>query len=265
MKPLAYIDCETTGTDTANDAIWELGIFAPDAGVEKVWRMKPWKPIPPDVEELSGIKNADLADCPPFKAKAREIADELVKYDLAGFNVRGFDIPIIWEECYRAGIICNLNNTLIIDHGVIFKKKEERSLSAAVPFYCKVPHEGAHGAMADCKGTRMVAIGQMVRYPEMFKMSRKELAKFSEYDDAVKELTFDGKIIEVNGVPCLAFGKYSRTNPGPIKDDLGFARWILTKDFPQHTKLVVGAILDKIDNEEQLAWETKKAERAKKA
>lgn len=247
MKPLAYIDTETTGTDTANDAIWELGIFAPDAGVEKVWRMKPWKPIPPEVEELSGVKNAELAACPPFKAKAGEIAAELLKYDFAGFNVRGFDVPIIWEEMYRAGITLNFNGTLIIDHGVIFKKKEERNLTKAVSFYCNVPHEGAHGAMADCKGTRMVAVGQMVRYPEMFKMSREELAKFSEYDDAVKELTFDGKIIEVNGVPCYAFGKYSRKNPGPIKDDTGLAHWLLGKDFPQHTKIVVRAILDMIE------------------
>lgn len=263
MKPLAYVDTETTGTSVTSDAIWSLGLYSPDVDFQQEWIMKPWKPLPPEVEQLCNVTNAYLEQFPPFKEFASKIYSHLQEFDLAGFNVRGFDVPIIFEELFRCGLTWDTSMTLIIDHGVIFKKREERTLGAGVKFYTGQEHTGAHGALADCVGTRLVAMGQMIKYPELARMKRAELAAESEYEGPTK-LTYDGKIVLIDGVPHYAFGKYF-DKPGPIKDDPGLGQWMLSKDFPEQTKMVMRRILNDIEQQELAAFEQKRAAGKQKA
>ena len=248
MKPLASIDVETTGTNTATDAIVSLAIHV-GYGDEysREWKFKPWKPIPPEVEQLIGISNAQVANLPPFKADAFEIHNALSKCDICGFNVRAFDVAIIWEEFYRCGIEWDLSDTLIIDAGTIFKLREERTLTAALKFYCGIEtYEGAHGALSDARSTADVLEAQLKRYPDLGKMDRAALAKASEYDGP-KRLTFDGKIIEgPDGAPIFNFGKY-RDKQVKVTDDLRYAEWMLSADFPAQTKLVLRKIIEELE------------------
>ncbi len=56
--------------------------------------------------------------------------------DLAGFNSDRFDIPLLAEELLRAGVDFDMKNRVSVDVQTIFHKKEERTLSAALKFYC---------------------------------------------------------------------------------------------------------------------------------
>lgn len=246
MKPLAILDLETTGTNTATDAIVSAALYAPI--FEEYWLCKPWKPIPKEVEELIGITNDQVVTCPPFSTYAHEIHEIISQCDIAGFNVRQFDIPMLYEEFYRCGIEWDLSNTLVIDAGVIFKKREERTLSAAMQFYCGKPHDGAHNALDDCKATGEVLTAQLERYPDLKKLDRAALALASEYEGP-KRLSLDGKIcLDDEGEAIFTFGKHKDTKTR-VRDDIGYAEWMLKVDFPQQTKMVLNALLDQYRGE----------------
>lgn len=239
MKPLAVIDCETTGLNIASDAIVSLAIIC-GTGIGHYYVFKPWKEIPEEVEELTGLTNEFVSTKAPFKQDAALIHSILKGCDLAGFNVRGFDIPIIYEELYRSGIEWDLSETLVIDAGVIFKLREARTLSAAMQFYCNASHDGAHNAMDDCKATQKVLEAQLQRYPDLGKLDRAALSKASEYEGP-QRLSLDGKImVGPDGDAIYAFGKHKDKK---VKDHPEYGEWMLTADFPAHTKGVLRRLM----------------------
>jgi DNA polymerase-3 subunit epsilon len=238
MRSLLTLDLETTGTDIATDAIISIGLL--EGSVETEYLVKPWKPIPPDVEALIGITNEQVKDCAPFKQDAPEIHNMLSQCDIAGFNVRNFDVPITWEELYRAGIEWDLRNTLVIDAGTIFKLREARTLSAAMQFYCQKDHTGAHRAVDDCFATRDVLAAQMQRYPDLAALDRAGLAKASEYDGPPRA-SLDGKICyNEQGDAVFTFGKNKDQR---VRDHIDYAQWMISKDFPEQTKMVLRTLL----------------------
>jgi DNA polymerase-3 subunit epsilon len=72
--------------------------------------------------------------------------------DLAGFNSDRFDIPLLAEELLRAGVDFDMKNSVSVDIQTIFHK-EERTLGAALKFYCGQSLENAHSAEADTMAT----------------------------------------------------------------------------------------------------------------
>ena len=70
QKPLVIFDLETTGLDLIKDRVIQLSYIKvmPD-GKEKRENLtiNPLIPIPSFVTELTGISNADVANCPSFK------------------------------------------------------------------------------------------------------------------------------------------------------------------------------------------------------
>jgi DNA polymerase-3 subunit epsilon len=158
MKPLKVLDTETTGTSPATDRILALCITEVnpetwETGKVEGWEFNPGIPIPPESTEHHGIRDADVKDLPSFKAMSGYVHRALSDCDLAGFCLIQFDVPILWEELYRAGIEWDLTGVHIVDAGTIFKKKEERTLTAAVRFYCGREHVTAHRAAGDVGAT----------------------------------------------------------------------------------------------------------------
>lgn len=238
MKPLLTLDLETTGTDVATDAIVSIGLLKD--GVETEYLVKPWKPIPPEVEALTGITNDMVKNAPPFKDYAPGLHETISRCDIMGFGVRSFDIPILFEELFRAGIEWDLSNTLIIDAGVLYKLREARTLSAAMQFYCGKEHVGAHSALADCRATAEVFQSQLQRYPDLATLDRPALAKATEYDGP-RRASLDGKILyNEAGEAIFGFGKHEGKL---VRDNLDYASWMISKDFPAHTKMVLRTLM----------------------
>ena len=244
VKPLLSIDIESTGVDPAKDRIVSLAIvWATDESIDQPgdWNylVDPEMPIPAEATECHGISNEDVADCPPFSHYAAEIHERLKDCDLIGFNLTNFDIPILWEEFYRAGIVWDLSQTKVIDVGTLFKKREERTLAAAVKFYCDRELDGAHDAANDAMATIDVWRAMLKRYPDLVGLDRSAQAKASQFDEVRVDLA--GKIIiGKDGRPTYNIGKAKGV---AVEDDPGFGRWMLGKDFTANTKMALERIL----------------------
>lgn len=241
MKPIVFFDEETTGTDVCKDRIVQLAtlkIFHSlnDEGERKNILINPGIPIPPEATAVHGITDEMVKDSPPFAMYAKGIAAYLSGCDLAGYNIVRFDVPLLAEEFERCGITWPEPGTKYFDACNIFKGKEERTLGAAVQFYCNRAHGEAHDALGDVLATRDVMVAQMRKYEDLA-----DYEAYNKFCTNPKAVDLAGKI-ELNdaGEPCFAFGK----NKGkPVKSDGGYVSWMLGGDFPSSTKKILRQIM----------------------
>ncbi|HSM61621.1 MAG TPA: 3'-5' exonuclease [Longimicrobiales bacterium] len=170
VRPLVFFDLETTGLHMRNDRIVELALIkvTPQGDVlERVRRFNPGIPIPPEATAVHGITDADVADEAPFCLRARALYDHQEACDLAGFNIRRFDLAMLVAEFARCGIRFDLTDRRIIDVQNIFHREEPRDLSAAARFYLGREHEEAHTALGDIRTSAAVLAAQLSRYPHV--------------------------------------------------------------------------------------------------
>ena len=169
-RPIVFLDLETTGLSTRDDRIIEMAILrvSPQGDVlERVRRFNPGIPIHPEATDVHGISDDDLADEAPFSARAKALFQLLDPCDLAGFNIRRFDLPMLLVEFKRANIVFDYKSRRIIDIQGIFHKEEPRDLSAAARFYLGREHQEAHTALGDIRTTAAVLPAQLERYPHL--------------------------------------------------------------------------------------------------
>lgn len=245
-RPLAVIDLETTGVNIAQDRIVEIAVIRIELDgtrTRRVRRVNPERPIPPEVTAVHGITNADVLNEPTFRQVARGLHQLLEGCDIAGFNVIAFDIPLLHEEFTRAGIAWDVDTSRVIDAGIVFRVMEPRDLASAVTTYCDREHIGAHGALADTEATADVIEAQVARYAR-FQGPDAEAQIFaaSRYDgppaaDVGGKLTRDD-----DGDLVYAFGKSKGTK---VKNDPGYARWMLRGEFSSHTKQLLREELER--------------------
>lgn len=103
--PIAFVDLETTGTNTEEDSITEIGILIihPSGEVEQ-WSslVRPKSLISPFVEKLTGITNVMVADAPRFSELAQEVLQKLDSCLFVAHNV-GFDYNVLLHQFRSLG------------------------------------------------------------------------------------------------------------------------------------------------------------------
>lgn len=233
VRPIIFFDLEATGTDRENDRIVEISVLKLELdGSTKTFttRINPTIPIPAGATEIHHITDNDVKDCKTFAQLAPGLFQSFKGCDLAGFNSNNYDVPLLYNEFLRCGLVLDYKSVNLIDVGNIFKIQEQRTLTAAAKFYCGVDLEDAHSAEADIKATYEVFKAQLEKYPDL-PQDVAELAKFTNYGKNILDLS--GKFCEDdNGVVLYNFGK----NRGkPVKEDLGFLNWMMGKDFAPDT------------------------------
>lgn len=239
-KPIVFFDLETTGVNIASDRIVEISIikvFPNGEEMRKTYRINPEMSIPPQATAVHGISDADVADCPKFKQKAKELVEIFKDADIAGYNSNKFDVPLLAEEFIRAGVDFDLKKRNFVDVMSIFMKKEPRNLSAAYKFYCNADLENAHSANADTEATYEVFKAQVDRYSDIGN-DIQEISKFSTYNN---NADFMGRLIyDADHNVVVNFGKYKGQKLTDIfEKDTAYYDWMMKGEFPLYTKKVL--------------------------
>ena len=240
QAPLIFFDLETTGTNVQVDRIVEICLakISPDGELEvKTRRLNPEMHIPEESSEIHGIYDKDVADKPNFAAVSASLNLYMEGCDLAGFNIKRFDIPLLTEEFKRAGHSFSVQNRNLIDMQTIFHKQEPRTLEAALRFYCGRTLEDAHSAEADVLASIDVLQGQMEKYRDL----PQDMPSLHEFcsQKAPNWIDSTGKFRYVAGVPCLGFSKYANTPLQTVaEENPGFFKWMLNGTFPEDAKII---------------------------
>lgn len=244
VRPLAFIDLETTGINVAKDKIIEIGIvkIMPDGNIlSKVKRINPGIPIPAETTAIHGIRNEDVADCPTFSEVANELRQFLDNCDLAGYNSNRFDIPLLVEEFLRIDQSFDTEDRKLIDVQSIFHQMEKRTLDAAYQFYCNKELIDAHSAEADAKATYEILEAQINHYPELDNKVD-ALSKFTTEEHFVD---LGRRIMRKKGIEIFNFGKYKGMPVREVlKKEPQYYDWIMKADFPLHTKQKLSEIFN---------------------
>jgi DNA polymerase-3 subunit epsilon len=248
-RPLITFDLETTGLDVVNDRIISLGykkIFPLDSPNvtldEGVLYFNPGIVIPAEATAVHGITNDMVKNNFSFASQSAYVWQLFAGCDVATFNGNHYDIQLLSEEFVRAGVLSwPAPDMRSIDVKNIFVKMEGRSLTDAHQYYLGEPMEGNHDAGADTEATFRVLKAQLARYPDLGSMTLDELHEFSKMNPNAVDLA--GKIaLDAEGDYIYTFGKHINKK---IKNEPGYARWMLDSDFPGNTKLWLEKILDK--------------------
>ena len=242
-NPIVFFDLETTGVNITSDRIVEISylkVFPNGNEVSRTMRINPEMHIPEQASEVHGIYDDDVKDCPTFKQVAKDVANDFEGADIAGFNSNRFDVPLLAEEFLRAGVDLDMTRRKFIDVQVIFHKMEQRTLSAAVKYYCGKELEGAHSADADTRATYEVLQAQLDRYDEL----QNDIAWLSEFSSHTRNVDFAGRIVyDDKGVEVFNFGKYKGIPVVEVlRRDPGYYSWIMQGDFSLNTKQVLTRI-----------------------
>ncbi len=246
IRPIAFIDLETTGVNLSSDRIVEIAIvkIMPDHNrVVKRKLINPEMMIPKQSSDIHGITDDMVKDAPTFKQAGNEIKQFLDNCDLGGYNSNRFDIPMLMEEFLRAGMDVDLSTRRMVDVQHIFYTMEPRTLSAAYKFYCQKELENAHSAEADVNATIDVLLSQITRYEKLGNSVDSILSTIGEEKivDYARRFLFDDK-----GVEVFNFGKYKGKSVRDIlKSEPQYYDWMMRGDFPLHTKQKLTEILNR--------------------
>jgi DNA polymerase-3 subunit epsilon len=238
-RPLAVIDLETTGIDPQKDRIIEISILkilSAGQRIQRTRRLNPGVPIPPEATAIHGITDADVAGEPRFE----QVADRLLAFldgcDLCGFNLKRFDLRVLYCQFARAGRSLSLEGRALVDPMQIFHRCEPRDLPAAVRRYLGREHEGGHSAAADVMATAEVLDAMVARYADL----PRTVAALHQHFADPERVDSDGFFRRVEGELRFLKGKH-RGEPlsavAATRPD--YLEWMLTQTLFEDTKQVV--------------------------
>lgn len=239
-RPLVVFDLETTGLTVALHRIIEIGILKVMPDGEEIRfreRVRPPGRIPKGASDRHGITKDKVTDKPSFRSIATKVHDFIRGCDLAGFNIKKFDLPMLTFEFRLAGIKFSAKGVHVIDVMHIYhfhdQQNSDRNLKAGVRTYCGPTHRRAHSALSDACDTweLLQALIRKHRLPR----SVEELATLVQFMDS------GNWFYEQNGKATFAKSKYRGQPLSRIAAmDPDFLAWIIrTPDIAADTKRIV--------------------------
>ena len=153
MRPLAFVDLETTGATATRDRITEIGIVEVDTdGRVREWQqlINPGTRIPPFIEQLTGISNRMVATAPSFAEVADETLRRLAGRLFIAHNAR-FDYGFLKNEfkrlgiAFRAPVLCTVKLSRSL-----YPEYPRHSLDALIERH-RLTADARHRALADAQ------------------------------------------------------------------------------------------------------------------
>ncbi len=245
IRPIAFIDIETTGLNKQQDRIVDICIIKihPNGAEETLNSViNPNIPIPIESTKIHGIIDTDVKGKPTFKEFAQKLIDFIDDCDLGGFGTK-FDLSVLESEFKRVGINFSKEGRQIVDVQRIYHTLEPRDLGAAYLRYCGKSLKDAHKAHADVKATIEVLESQL----EQHNILPRNLTGLDEFCNP-RDPTWiddDGKFAWSDGKAIINFGSHKRkTLEFMYKNEKGFLQWILTKDFSDKVKNITREVIN---------------------
>jgi DNA polymerase-3 subunit epsilon len=175
---LVVVDTETTGLDASKDRVIEVGIIHFEAGqcVDRYGVLvNPGIPIPQEVVELTGIKDDDVRDAPPFEVVAAEVAERLGRGVIVGYNL-AFDRGFLTAEltrCSRAWPEMACLDPLILVRELHRNQGSKKLAAAAARMGINL--EEAHRATADAEVAGLLLIALATQFEDRLPRTLEEM------------------------------------------------------------------------------------------
>lgn len=246
-RKIVVLDVESTGKERATDQIIEMCIqfgLGQDA-VSRTWRIRPGVPIHPEASAVHGITAEAVAACPLFSELVAEFLPLIAEAEvIVGYNV-AFDLDMLQAELARASISpLDLTGKQIVDVLRLWHHIEPRTLVAAHAKFCGEPLADAHQASADVAATARVLVAML----ETFGLAGKPWPEIAAVANPfAKRTAWLGPSAHIqwdeSGAVVFGFGKYKGCQVAHA--DVGFLRWVLSKDFPPHVKKICSVALER--------------------
>lgn len=147
---LVFVDLETTGANTSIDRITEIGIVEVDDGKVTRWStlINPGRPIPPFIQNLTGISDDMVRDAPQFSSVATELMARLNGGLFIAHNAR-FDHGFLHKALTEAGhvmrndVLCTVKLSRALN-----PEEPKHNLDTLIIRHDLVP-DARHRALAD--------------------------------------------------------------------------------------------------------------------
>jgi len=159
--PLAFFDLETTGLDTDNDRIVEVGIVTyRDGRLAERWGqlVNPGIPIPPGATDTHHITNEMVKDEPSFHEVKWEVYSRLRDKIMVGYNGLKFDQPMVESEFVRHGLTAPQQPVLDPMMWVIQLMPKRSYKQEMVAEQLGITVHEAHRAVADCEALAQITM-----------------------------------------------------------------------------------------------------------
>lgn len=155
MLPYVALDIETTGLESSRDEIIEIGLvrFGPDgesAALDTL--INPGRPIPPQITELTGISDRDVATAPPFSAIRERVARFVGSSTVVGHNV-GFDLGFL----RRHGLLVGHPHIDTLELSMILMPEQQRYGLSSLAHSLGLDTGREHRALDDARTTAALA------------------------------------------------------------------------------------------------------------
>ncbi len=151
MPSLVALDLETTGLDSRNDAIIEIGAVRFNASrveAEFSTLINPNRLIPPEITQLTGINNQMVVKAPPLTAVLQELVDFVGDCPVVGHNVQ-FDLGFL----FQANILRYAQAVDTYELASVLMPLASRYNLSGLCQQLNIPNLGAHRALNDAKMT----------------------------------------------------------------------------------------------------------------
>lgn len=215
-KDFIVFDLETTGVDIETCRIVQISATKIVNGKyqDRISEyINPGCHIPQEATLVHGITDDRVANCPTFEELAPKIFDYIKGFNVAGYNIGRFDVPVLYYHLKRSGIDWKLDFK-IVDVMRIFTVEEPRTLAGAVKFYLGEEMKDAHDASVDVDYT--------------IKVLNKQLSKYKIDIDNMEK--YNGDMVDWAG-------KLAKNDNGEIIINFGKHKGSLLKEVPRDYKI----------------------------
>ncbi|KVR12104.1 DNA polymerase III subunit epsilon [Burkholderia ubonensis] len=149
-QPLVFVDLETTGGSSAEHRITEIGVVEIGPLGVSTWTslVNPGQPIPPFIQQLTGISDAMVCDAPSFASLAPALFERLDGKLFVAHNA-SFDRGFLRAEFERIGLAFNPDVLCTVRLSrALFPRESRHGLDALIQRHGLVP-SARHRALAD--------------------------------------------------------------------------------------------------------------------